>query len=60
MILHAVQKKKYVCPIDKEMYLPMIYTTDLITGLMALQDANKTQLKAPEKGYTIAGFSFTP
>jgi threonine 3-dehydrogenase len=25
MILHAVQKKKYVCPIDPEQYLPMIY-----------------------------------
>jgi len=38
----------------------MIYTDDLITGLIALQDATEVQLKAPEKGYTLAGFSFTP
>jgi hypothetical protein len=27
---------------------------------MALMEAKQTDLKAPEQGYTIAGFSFTP
>lgn len=48
MILHAFQKKEYVCPIHADMHLPMIYTTDLITGLIALQDAEKEALKAPD------------
>jgi hypothetical protein len=38
----------------------MIWITDLITGLIALMDADKSKLKAPEQGYTIAGFSFNP
>lgn len=38
----------------------MIYYSDLIKGLMGLMESKKQDLKAPEKGYTIAGFSFTP
>ena len=40
-ILCACKQKPYECPIAETEYLPMIWITDLITGLMALMDADK-------------------
>jgi nucleoside-diphosphate-sugar epimerase len=37
----------------------MIFATDLIRGLVALQDAPREALQEPESGYALAGFSFT-
>ena len=50
----------FTCPVPYEMPLPMIMADDLIVGLLALQDAQKSALGQPECGYAMSGFSFTP
>ena len=50
----------YVCPIQPDQYLPMIHVDDLTTGLIALMEARKQNLREPTSGYAIAGFSFNP
>lgn len=55
----ASRGEPYVCPIDPESLLPMIYVSDLMRGLLALQDASETALLEPESGYAIPGLSFT-
>ena len=47
-IMCACQQKSYECPVDEKQYLPMIWITDLIIGLVALMDADSEKLKAPE------------
>jgi nucleoside-diphosphate-sugar epimerase len=59
-LLSAVEETPYACPVGADVRLPMIYSDDLIRGLLALDDAPSENLKEPEKGYAIAGFSFTP
>ena len=56
----AVDGNSYPCPVGADVILPMIYADDLIRGLMALEAAPSEDLKEPEQGYAIAGFSFTP
>lgn len=50
---------KFSTPIDPDVPLPMIYSDDLVCGLMKLHDAEKASLNEPERGYNIVGFSFT-
>lgn len=50
----------YVCPVDPEVRLPMVYVEDLMRGLVALQEADEERLRAPHQGYCINGLSFTP
>jgi threonine 3-dehydrogenase len=50
----------YVCPIDPDVRLPMIFVSDLMKGLISLQEANATSLMEPQRGYAIPGLSFTP
>eukprot|EP01043_Picozoa_sp_COSAG02_P006095 COSAG02_NODE_170_length_31534_cov_33.568498_14_plen_540_part_00 len=50
----------YVCPVDPDMAMPMVYVDDLMRGLIALQEADASQLLEPEQGYCIPGLSFTP
>mmetsp|Transcript_21468 Transcript_21468/g.42848 ORF Transcript_21468/g.42848 Transcript_21468/m.42848 type:complete len:466 (+) Transcript_21468:123-1520(+) len=50
----------YVCPIDPDVRMPMVFVDDLMRGLVALQEADEGDLKEPERGYCIPGLSFTP
>ncbi|GMH49576.1 hypothetical protein TrVE_jg2005 [Triparma verrucosa] len=50
----------YVCPIDPDVRMPMVFVDDLMRGLVALQEAEEEDLKEPERGYCIPGLSFTP
>lgn len=50
----------YECPIPLDCKLPMVHVEDLVEGLISLQDAPRENLKEPEAGYNMAGFSFTP
>merc|ERR1712151_654469 len=50
----------YVCPVDPEVILPMVFVDDLMRGLLALQDAPESQLLQPERGYALPGLSFAP
>jgi len=60
-ILSAVKGElPYECPIPLETKLPMVHVEDLVEGLCSLQDAPRENLKEPEAGYNMAGFSFTP
>ncbi len=50
----------YVCPIDPNTRIPMVFVDDLMRGLVALQEANEAMLTEPERGYCVPGLSFTP
>jgi len=50
----------YVCPVDPDVKVPMVYVDDLMRGLVALQEADAAMLKEPECGYCIASLSFSP
>lgn len=50
----------YICPIDPDVRMPMIYVDDLMKGLIALQEADESVLTEPQGGYAIPGLSFTP
>ena len=50
----------YICPVDPNVRLPMVFVDDLMRGLVALQEADEAQLTEPEHGYCIPGLSFTP
>lgn len=56
----AVTNRPFVCPIPADAMLPMIDRADLIDGLVALMDAPRENLREPEGGYALAGFSFNP
>merc|ERR1712086_273320 len=49
----------YVCPVDPDVRLPMIFVDDLMRGLIALQEADESLLTEPQHGYCIPGLSFT-
>ena len=50
----------YVCPVDLDVRMPMVFVDDLMRGLVALQEADEGQLAEPEHGYCVPGLSFTP
>jgi len=50
----------YVCPIDPDTRIPMVFVDDLMRGLVALQEADESKLIEPEQGYCMPGLSFTP
>jgi threonine 3-dehydrogenase len=50
----------YICPIDPDVRMPMVFVDDLMRGLIALQEADEHALTEPEKGYAIPGLSFSP
>lgn len=56
----AAKGEPFVCPVDPDVMLPMIFVDDLMRGLLALQDAPESQLAQPERGYAVPGLSFTP
>lgn len=49
----------YVCPVDPDVQLPMVFVDDLMRGLISLQEADQKQLHEPQQGYCIPGLSFT-
>eukprot|EP00937_MAST-01D_sp_MAST-1D-sp2_P007059 g7059.t1 len=49
----------FVCPVDPDVRMPMVFVDDLMRGLCALQEASEAMLKEPEHGYCLPGFSFT-
>ncbi|CAK9012440.1 L-threonine 3-dehydrogenase [Durusdinium trenchii] len=53
------KQETFQCPIEPTVRLPMIYVDDLTRGLLALQDADESQLREPERGYALPGVSFT-
>ena len=50
----------YICPVDPDVRLPMVFVDDLMRGLIALQEADEAALLEPERGYCLPGLSFTP
>jgi len=58
-LLAAAKAEPFVCPVDPDVMLPMVYVDDLMRGLLALQDADERALREPERGYAIPGLSFT-
>jgi threonine 3-dehydrogenase len=50
----------YLCPIDPDVRMPMVFVDDLMNGLIALQEADEQLLTEPEQGYCLPGLSFTP
>ena len=49
----------FVCPVDPDVTLPMVFVEDLMRGLIALQEADEEHLNEPQNGYCIPGISFT-
>lgn len=50
----------YVCPVDPDVRMPMVFVDDLMRGLVALQEADERALTEPQHGYCVPGLSFTP
>jgi len=50
----------YVCPVDPDVRLPMVFSDDLMRGLVALQEAPEAKLAEPQRGYALPGLAFTP
>ena len=49
----------YVCPVDPDVRMPMVFVDDLMRGLIALQEADEETLVEPEHGYCVPGLSFS-
>jgi len=49
----------FVCPVDPDVRLPMVFVDDLMRGLIALQEADEDLLLEPQQGYCIPGLSFS-
>ena len=59
-LLASSRGDAYVCPIEPDVRLPMVFVDDLMRGLVALQYANEDELQEPKRLYNIPGLSFTP
>lgn len=59
-LLAAANRVPFVCPVDPDVTLPMVYTDDLMRGLVALQEADEGRLSEPQSGYCLPGLSFSP
>jgi nucleoside-diphosphate-sugar epimerase len=57
-IAAAVRGTEFSCPVPADVSLPMCWISDLVAGLVALQDSPRETLQEPEGGYAISGFSF--
>lgn len=49
----------FVCPVDPDVRMPMVFVSDLMRGLVALQEADEELLTEPQRGYCIPGLSFS-
>jgi threonine 3-dehydrogenase len=59
-MLAASRGEDYVCPIEQDVRLPMVYADDLMRGLLSLALAHEEELREPQRLYSIPGLSFTP
>jgi len=50
----------YICPVDPDVRMPMVFVDDLMRGLVGLQEADENLLVEPQRGYCVPGLSFTP
>jgi len=58
-LLAASRGEPFTCPVDPDVELPMVFSDDLMRGMLALQDGHEEQLGEPQRGYCIPGLSFT-
>lgn len=58
-LLAAAKGEPFVCPVDPDVVLPMVFVDDLMRGLLALQDADERALREPNRGYALPGLSFS-
>jgi len=55
----AARGQEFECPVEPSVVIPMIYASDLMKGLISLQDAAESRLREPDRGYCIPGLSFS-
>tara|TARA_B100001287_G_scaffold270668_1_gene269765 strand:+ start:60 stop:839 length:780 start_codon:yes stop_codon:yes gene_type:complete len=55
----AVKEKKYICYLDKDTKLPMMYMSDAIRATIEIMEAPKAQIKV-RSSYNLAGISLCP
>ena len=55
----AVQKEKYICFLEKETTLPMMYMPDAIRATIELMESSAQSIKI-RSSYNLAGISFSP
>jgi threonine 3-dehydrogenase len=58
-MLCAARGRPFASPVPHAAVLPMIFSDDLVDGLLRLMDARRVDLREPEGGYALAGFSFS-
>jgi nucleoside-diphosphate-sugar epimerase len=59
IFIKAVETGEYVCYLEAETELPMMYMSDAIRATMELMDADAKNLRV-RTSYNLAGLSFTP
>src|SRR5699024_10645288 len=55
----ALKHNKYICFLNGETTLPMMYMDDAIRATVSLMDADKNKIKI-RSSYNLAAMSFTP
>ena len=56
---HAVKHKNYVCFLDKNLALPMMYMDDAIRATIELMNADSNKITV-RSSYNVSGISLTP
>ncbi len=56
---HAIKHKNYVCFLERNMGLPMMYMDDAIRATIELMEADSNKISV-RSSYNISGLSFTP
>ena len=59
-LIAASKGNSYVCPVELDVQLPMIFVDDLMNALISLQEADENLLIEPQHGYCVPGLSFSP
>lgn len=55
----AIDENKYVCPLNEDTYLPMMYMPDAIRATIELMESPVNKIKV-HTSYNISGMSFSP
>ncbi len=56
---HAVREKDYVCYLDSDTYLPMMYMPDAVTAALKLMQAPQRRISI-RTSYNVGAMSFSP
>jgi len=56
---HALQNKKYICFLNRDTYLDMMYMPDALKAILNLMEANPSRLRH-RNAYNITSVSFSP